>query len=125
MAEYERLLKVCREGHNAYLKDQNPNPRYDEFLANYLLKNNVIALPCAIGTQVYGLAQPCGSCSHYNSWTKKSIDACQNCKSYEIIKCKFEYDLIPEFGKTVFLTEEEVKEALENIKEIENESYSK
>ena len=24
MTEYERLLKVCREGHNAYLKDQNP-----------------------------------------------------------------------------------------------------
>ena len=45
MTERERLLKICEEGHNAYLKDQNPNPRYDEFLADYLLANGVIVPP--------------------------------------------------------------------------------
>ena len=53
MTEREKLLKICKEGHNAYLKYQNPNPRYDEFLTDYLLENGVIVPPLDIGDKVY------------------------------------------------------------------------
>ena len=42
------------------------------------------------------------------------IEICRSCDKWEIIECDFDYDLISEFGKTVFATREEA-EGLKSI----------
>ncbi len=82
-------------------------------LADYLLANSVIVLPHALGEKVYCLAQPCGGCKCYNEpMTEEFIEICQRCDKWEIGVCDFDYELIPEWGKSVFPTEEQAKEAL-------------
>ncbi len=72
-----------------------------------------IVLPCDLSRTVYCIAQPCGGCPCYNEPMKEEyIEQCRNCDLHEIIECKFDYDLIPEFGKTVFLTREEAEAKL-------------
>lgn len=82
-------------------------------VADYLLENGVIVLPVAVGVNVWCLAQPCGGCSCYNEPMKEEfVEVCRNCDKWEIIECDFDYELISEFGKTVFPTKEEAEQAL-------------
>lgn len=60
-----------------------------ELLADYLIKNGVIVLPCKIGTPVFIIN-----------------------KKGQIFPGKFRLDDIDQFGKRVFLTEEEAEAAL-------------
>ena len=92
-----------------------------ESIAKFLIENNVVILPCAIGIKVWCLAQPCGGCPCYNEpVTEESINRCQRCKEWEIGQCDFDYELIPEFGKLVFATKEEAENKLKEL--MENES---
>lgn len=89
-----------------------------ESIAKFLLENNVVILPCAIDTKVWCLSQPCGGCSAFNEPMKEEfIEKCQKCKRWEIIECKFDYEMVPDYGKFVFATKEEAEKAL--IKKIE------
>lgn len=98
--------------HNA---PKNTQAFYGQF-ADYLLANGVIVLPAEIGVNVWCLAQPCGGCACYNEPMKEEfIEACRNCDKWEIIECDFDYDLIPEFGETVFATREEAEQALSKL----------
>lgn len=91
---------------------------FNDQFADYLLENGVIVLPAAIGVKVWCLAQPCGGCACYNEPMKEEfIEVCRNCDKREIIECDFDYDLIPEFGKTVFATREEALSKLQAINE--------
>ena len=73
----------------------------------------LIRLPCKIGVPVYCIAEPCGGCEYLNETMREEfIEMCLNCERKEIITCVFDYDLIGEFGKTVFLTCEEAEAAL-------------
>lgn len=88
--------------------------------ADHLLAGGVIVLPCEIEQEVYCISQPCGGCKYYNEpVTEEFINQCRECERYEIIKCGFDYDLVPEFGKTVFPTKEEAERALSQRKEDE------
>ena len=79
-----------------------------ECVASYLLANGVIVPPVKVGETVYGIAQPCGGCKAFNEvMTEEYLKMCQKCDQFEIIEVAFDYELIPEWGKTVFLTEEE------------------
>ena len=81
--------------------------------AKYLISKGVIVLPCELGTVVYCLAQPCGGCECFNEPMKEEfIERCRQCDKWEIIECEFDYELIPEFGKTTFLTKEEAEKEL-------------
>lgn len=81
--------------------------------AKHLISKGVIVLPCELGTVVYCLAQPCGGCKNYNEPMKEEfIEECRKCDKWQVIECDFDYDLIPEFGKTVFLTKEEAEKEL-------------
>ena len=85
----------------------------DEDIADHLLAHGVIVLPCKVVDTVYGIAQPCGGCKAFNEvMTEEYLKMCQKCDRFEIIEVKFDYELIPEWGKTVFLTKEQAEKAL-------------
>lgn len=96
----EILCNTCGESTNTYCA---------EALADHLLANGVIVLPCKVGTEVY--------LSDY-------IDTHHRVKEYKflgnkiavVIEC-WEWQrtctrMLDEFGKTVFLTKEEAEQAL-------------
>lgn len=118
MTERERLLKICKEGHNAYLKYQNPNPRYDEFLTDYLLANDVIVPPCKVGDKLYQVTRNFISVFRVRFI---EIGTCGNLFLHTDLISGIVYtgELFreSEIGKTVFLTKEEAEKAL---KEREN-----
>ena len=89
----------------------------DEVLGNLCVyfkdKSKFIELPCKVGDIVWCIGTPCGGCECYNEVMKEEfIEKCRKCAKVEIIECKFDYELIEEFGKTVFLTKEEAEQAL-------------
>lgn len=101
----DRLVNLMRKWSNA---NTDSFPFVD--VADYLLVNGVIVLPVEIGVKVWCLAQPCGGCHCYNEPMKEEfIEICRSCDKWEIIECDFDYDLISEFGKTVFATREEAE----------------
>lgn len=92
-----------------------------ESIAEYLIENGAVALPCKVGNMVFCIGTPCGGCKYFNEpLTEEGIEICKACEKREIIECGFESDLINEFGKTVFLTREEAEKALERIREDES-----
>ena len=98
-----RLVELLQECQSNYSEDK----------ADHLIKNNVIVLPHVIGEKIFCLAQPCGGCKCFKEPMQEDfIETCQKCDKWEICECKFDYDLIPEWGKLVFPTRELAKEAL-------------
>lgn len=86
-----------------------------------LLKNDILVLPCALGTQVYYIGTPCNTCDNFNEpLNKEMIQECRVCDKAEIIKCEFDYELIPEWKKNVFPTEQEALKVLSERKKILN-----
>ncbi len=73
-------------------------------IADYLLENGVIVLPCKVGDTVYEL-------KYYHCCTNPELDF------YDIDEKSFGLDMLNKIGKTVFLTREEAEQAL---KEREN-----
>lgn len=87
-----------------------------EIVADYLIANDAVILPTKLGTKVYVLGQPCGGCPGYEEQlTDELMEMCRQCDRWEIGTCDFDWDLIPEWGKYVFATEEEAYKALEEI----------
>ena len=71
----------------------------------------LLRLPCKIGTTVYHVyADDCGN--------TPCLGFCGDCKdaNWKVLPTIFDYWHIPQFGKTVFLTQEEAVEKLEIIK---------
>lgn len=80
-------------------------------------KSRFIELPISLNTAVYCIAQPCGGCECFNEvMCEEFLQRCRNCTKTEIIECKFDYELIPEFGKTVFLSRDDAERALKGEK---------
>lgn len=83
-----------------------------EDIAEHLLANNVIVLPCPVGTMVYQIRDTKvddfygGASYHHELGVRRAI---------------FDVDLIYQFGKTVFLTEEEAKEKLKEMEAAKSE----
>ena len=73
----------------------------------------LIHLPCRVGDTVYALTPFCEIC-------EEALDneyACEVCSRGNFItETKFDYELIPRFGKTVFLTRAEAEQALAKMK---------
>lgn len=70
----------------------------------------LLRLPCKIGTTVYHVCvDDCGNMS--------CLGYCRTCKDAycKILPTEFDYWHIPQFGETVFLTQEEAVEKLEII----------
>lgn len=69
----------------------------------------LIELPCKVGDTVYSLTPFCEIC-------EEDLDygyTCENCsKGNFVSETKFDYEMIPMFGKVVFLTRSEAESAL-------------
>jgi hypothetical protein len=65
-----------------------------EVIAEYLVKNNTMVLPCAIGSQVWVISKSCA----------------------EPFSAKFRLDDIDQFGKRVFLTRAEALRRMRGAK---------
>lgn len=106
MTERERLIEMLNEWGNK----ENDGVRA-ESIADYLLENGVIVLPCKVGDTVYRISTKSCTKMKYIQKTKVSRIAIDNdgtwifCECNPISKCVF--------GKTVFLTKEEAEKALE------------
>lgn len=129
MNERERLIELIEDGSCSYLSTEKCKNLMcecrtccEQVLADYLLKNNVIVLPCKKGEKVFGIAKSCFRCSHYKDdgfclcerepkGDLFEVDLDKNC-SYEISEMPFSYSMIDDVGETVFLTRYEAEKKL-------------
>ena len=69
----------------------------------------LIELPCKVGDTVYALTPFCEICEEDLDYSY----TCKNCsKGNFVSETKFDYEMIPMFGKAVFLTRSEAESAL-------------
>mgnify|MGYP000977233266 FL=1 len=78
-------------------------------------KDLCVKLPCKVGTKVYAIATPFGGCKYNNLSIEETLKSCRDCQKREIIECEFDYDLLHEFGETVFPTRAEAEKKLEGM----------
>ena len=79
------------------------HPCHAGALADYLIENGVIVLPCKVGDVVYRVCKQKYPVDSYRMhWEEDWV----------ILTRLFDLSMIPEIGKTVFLTREEAKRAL-------------
>ena len=74
----------------------------------------LLRLTCAIGSTVYALTPFCEICEKYLD-KEYACEFC--CQGNFVTETKFDYEMIPMFGKTVFLTKEEAEMALKQMGE--------
>lgn len=113
----ERLVELLDNLPNGELRTKD--------VADYLIANNVVVLPCNIGDKAFQIDKNCLDCPHYadggySDWCECvlddnkmmfEVDFDKDC-IYEIIETKFAYAMIGEFGKTVFLSRAEAENVL-------------
>ena len=101
MAQKERLIKLVKDGANGHTF--MPTER----ITNHLLANGVIVLPCKIGDTVWAIRDFKGI-KHPQEGIVSDMYFTKDMSLHIVVK----YVARGEFGKTVFLTEEEAKAAL-------------
>jgi hypothetical protein len=116
----ERLIELIQDSVNGCAR------HWAEVIADYLIDNGVVVLPCKVGTRVYMVldrydARKLGcscclaeygfetECAYYKSGDCTNMTANAN---WQIVSRRFEYQHINDFGKTVFLSREEAERAL-------------
>lgn len=113
----DRLIELLKKKYDHFC-DQcgvNKDSHYIENLADYLLANGVIVLPCKIGETIYDAREFFYKADAPDMYEMKSDDICveKDSKSGEY---RFIYDdayvSYEEIGKTIFLTREEAEQAL-------------
>ena len=83
------------------------HPYFAEGIADKLIENGVIVLPCKVGKNVYHVCK-----------RQYAVDGNRKLwvEDWVIVIHAFDYSMIPEIGKTVFLTREEAEQALKGGK---------
>lgn len=118
MTDRERLIDLMIEA-----KRTDPETgSFTDYLADYLLENGVIVLPCKVGDTVYSYCETFGVILPYfvevviiSYCDKNEIDYQYeaNCHSSEENELLDDMDFeIDDIGKTVFLTREDAEKAL-------------
>ena len=101
MTERERLIELLAKASGKYMFVD----KYNEAVADYLLENGVIVLPCKVGDTVYetdGI--------RIYELIILDISLHENKPYYETESLDFDDDAI---GKSIFLTRKEAEKALE------------
>ena len=130
MTDRDRLIELLSATHTETDNYKEQARLHDEYIADYLLANGVIAPPCKVGDTVYIKNRPliisflhienevyyvvqfdcddCGDCPFYED--EVSFEGEHDCKTNGYIQFT-EKDI----GKTVFLTKEEAEEKLKEL----------
>lgn len=92
----------------------------------------LLRLPCKVGTRIYKIVyyldrEFCGcciddygydcKCKYYDDENDTCLNKIIDNERYEIISKQFNFDMISNFGKTVFLTKEEAEAKLKEMEE--------
>lgn len=114
----EKLIELL----NAMIDENKDKNITTEVMADYLIQNGVVVLPCKVGDTVYSFCKYWGVVLPYfvETLNISYYNQNENCYSYEanctnaeqtdlLDSIDFDFD---DIGKTVFLTEEEAKRAL-------------
>lgn len=118
MTERERLIDLLNQD-CGYVEEQPA-----EKLADYLLENGVIVLPCKVGDTVYEVVGKCefriyddcvfrGGHGYSRCYDEGKVG--ERCNAY-IEEIKFTLSLVDCIGERIFLTREEAEKALEKLR---------
>ncbi len=125
----ERLIELIKKSRREWLSKEYDNDTEksfnDEYIAEYLLANNVVVLPCNVGDTVYYINEYYDIYLHKDTIYEAKVARMVITKNNEIslvihIKDEsglMEYPNVKDFGKTVFLTR---AEAEAKLKEMQN-----
>lgn len=106
----QRLKLIELLDTNCGYVDKQPAVR----LADYLIQNGVVVLPCKVGDTVYKVIERCNLSSHicvFNGGYGSPRCCVKPCGAY-IEEINFSINMIDLVGKSIFLTEEEAKRVL-------------
>lgn len=115
MTERERLIELIRTGMNKHEATiENYVKPTADYLADYLLANGVIVPPCKVGDVVYSIQGFNGKPEQCEQYEVTDITIYENTITIHITdEWLFVRNMYPDdFGKTVFLIEEEAEKAL-------------
>lgn len=119
MTERERLIELIRFGYGKGRANENVK-QVEETIADYLLANGVIVLPCKVGDTVYEICERRRS----GKWQKAIVERVVHGIEIGIdniltARCgTTTYVYLSRLGKTVFLTREEAEKALAERNEL-------
>ena len=122
MTERERLIELLSNIDYACDNGGNLQDRI-EYIADYLLKNGVIALPCKVGDIMYYIGKSTDLSALHNTIYKSDVVKIIHkeegisivLRFYNGPYCFAEITDINDFGKRIFLTKEEAEKALHKI----------
>jgi hypothetical protein len=107
----DRLIELIKQGARGHTFMPT------EGIADHLLANGVIVLPCKVGDTVYEIIAKCSApwnyCA-YNGGYGTSRCGKNPCEAY-IKESKFALSDLENVGKTVFLTREQAEKALAEV----------
>lgn len=107
MTQREKLIELIIESVNGCAR------HWAEVIADYLLANGVVVLPCKVGDKVYRIVDM--SHTAYNSFL--SVETVHSVNpTYANIMGGLTELPIEQFDKTIFFTKEEAEKALEKQK---------
>lgn len=113
-------FEVCDSGRHIgeYVEDDGVyQDGVEKECATFHDKERFIELPGRIGATVYCILTPCGGCPAFNEpMTEEYIERCRACEKAEIAEMEFDYEMIPEVGKSVFFDRARAEEALKQWK---------
>lgn len=118
MTDRDRLIKLIQEAEDNYIvyemvKVAHPVELFrsrEEYIADHLIANGVIVLPCKVGDTVYRPSE----CLGVVQFVITSFNMYQSEMFFTDDSDNIIY--LPDIGKTVFLTREEAEKALERSK---------
>jgi hypothetical protein len=110
MTDRDRLIELIKQS-SQYICEQNS---LIEKIADYLLANGVIVIPCKVGTEVY-------LSDYINTHHRVKEYKFLGNKIAVVIEC-WEWQrtctrMLDEFGKSIFLTKEEAEKKLKELNE--------
>jgi hypothetical protein len=130
MEQKKRLVDLIKKSRREWLEkeyDNETEKSVDEYVADYLMSNNVVVLPCKVGDTVYSFSTDFGVVLPYlvgtlnigymgKSGVYYSYEA--NCHEPETDELLDEIDFDSEdIGKTVFLSREEAEAKLREMRD--------
>jgi hypothetical protein len=110
----DRLICLIKNAEKAFPKDK-PVLDIEEFVADYILADGIIAPPCRVGDTLYVISQMKDKriLPFVNEYEATYIQVGKRkCKVYHEKDGFIKIFLQDDFGKTVFLTREEAEAAL-------------